>query len=202
MTINMNRSTIGTRFNGEFGNLGIETEINFQAGKMDFTQDIRAFCLSGAFTYTFNKRINLEYTIGADYLSGDKSDTDKYECFNTLYPAKHRFFGYMDYFTDIPRDTRDLGLTDIMAKARIKPLESISLKGDFHIFKLSQNATLNDGSSSKDLGMEIDFTFAYDYLKNVNFTFGSSMFFPGKVFKDWKGSDPSLWFYAQTTVNF
>lgn len=197
------RSTIGARFKNKFGNFNVETEINLQAGKDAFTRDILAYYASGNFGYRFQSKIQPGLTLGIDYLSGDKPSTEKYECFNTLYPAKHRYFGYMDYFTDIPKHTKNLGLTDIMAKATISPIKTMSLKTDFHLFRLSQNAILNDGSSSRDLGVEIDLTFSYDYLKNVNFSLGASGFIPGKVFKEWKkGDDPSFWLFGQTTVNF
>lgn len=197
-----NRITSGTRIESDFNRLNLEAEANVQAGKINFTQEILAFYLSGALSFNFGPKGKSQFSLGLDYLSGDKPGTDKYECFNTLYPAKHKFFGYMDYFTDIPKHTRNLGLTDIMAKAKFSPHEKMSLGGDFHYFRLSQTATLNQGSSSKELGTELDLTFSFDYLKNVNFTAGSSVFIPGKVFKDWKGKDPSFWFYGQTTVSF
>ena len=45
-------------------------------------------------------------------------DTDKkYNVFNTLYATNHKYYGFMDYFIDIPRHTYGLGLIDIHAKA-------------------------------------------------------------------------------------
>ncbi|MDZ7332463.1 MAG: alginate export family protein [candidate division KSB1 bacterium] len=196
------RSTIGARIEDTWEQFNLEAEANFQTGKMDFIRDIFAFYLSGGLSFDFGANAKNQLFFGADYLSGDKASTSKYECFNTLYPAKHKFFGYMDYFTDIPKHTRNLGLTDIMAKGKFSPFEKISLGGDFHYFRLSQSALVKDGSASKELGAEFDFTFSFDYMKNLNFTAGSSIFMPGKVFKDWKGADPSFWFYGQTTVNF
>jgi len=196
-----NRTTAGTRIESELNHLELEAEANVQVGKTNFTQDIFAYYLIGSANYNFDPDKKSQVSIGMDYLSGDKPGTDKYECFNTLYRANHKFFGFMDYFTDIPKHTKNLGLTDIMAKAKITPWEKISLSGDFHLFQLSQSAILNNGSSSKELGSEIDLTFSYNYLKMVNFTLGSSVFMPGKVYKEWKGKDPAWWFYAQTTVN-
>jgi hypothetical protein len=71
----------------------------------------------------------------------------------------------MDYFTDIPKHTRNLGLTDFMVKGKFSPHEKMSLAGDLHYFRLSQSAILNDSSSSKEFGTELDLTFSFDYLK-------------------------------------
>ncbi|MBN1481238.1 hypothetical protein EH223_02530 [candidate division KSB1 bacterium] len=196
------RVTIGSRYDAKLDHFDLEFEANVQTGKTDFTREIFALYISSAFAYNLPMRIQPQFAIGLDYLSGDNPATEKYECFNTLYPAKHRFFGYMDYFTDIPKHTRDLGLTDIMVKSKISPAEKLRLESDLHLFQLSQSAKLKDGSSSKDLGAEIDLGLIYNYAKFVNFTFGVSAFFPGQIFKEWQGQDPSYWFFAQTTVNF
>jgi hypothetical protein len=196
------RATVGAQFKRDWNPVHLEAELNLQTGKMDYNTDILAYYLSGALGFDLgeNKKTNL--SLGVDCLSGDKSNTDKHECFNTLYPAKHRYFGYMDYFTDIPRHTRNLGLTDFMANLKTESFDKIKLAADVHYFRLSQGALLEDASTSKELGAEVDLTFGYDYSKNVNFTFGTSVFVPGKVFKEWKGTDPSFWFYGQTSVSF
>lgn len=196
------RRTIGSRFDGKMKNFNLEIEANVQTGTMDFTRDILAMYVSGALGYQLPTRVPSQLLVGIDYLSGDKPGTEKYECFNTLYPAKHKYFGYMDYFTDIPRHTQNLGLTDIMLKAKLSPMTKLHLQSDMHLFQLSQSAELQDGSSSKDLGAELDLILVYDYAESVNFTCGGSMFLPGQVFKEWKGDDPSFWFFAQTAVNF
>lgn len=196
------RSTVGTRVESKFSQLNLEAEANLQAGKTSFTQDVLAFYLSGALSFDFDPDGKTQVGLGVDYLTGDKPGTDKYECFNTLYAARHKFFGYMDYFTDIPKHTRNLGLTDLIARAKFSPFEKMSLAGDLHYFRLSESAKLKDGTSSQELGTELDLTFGYDYMKNVNFTLGTSVFVPAQVFEEWKGKDPSFWIYAQTTVNF
>jgi len=196
------RTTVGAQLKKEWSPIQLEMELNLQTGKMDYNTDILAYYLSGSLGIDLGKRQKTNFSLGVDHLSGDKSATEKYECFNTLYPAKHRYFGYMDYFTDIPKHTRNLGLTDLMANLKTESIDKIKLAADVHYFRLSQSAVLEDASSSKELGAEVDLTFGYDYSKNVNFTFGASVFVPGKVFKEWRGSDPSFWFYGQTSVSF
>jgi len=196
------RATVGAQLKKEWSLLHLEAEMNLQTGKMNHTTDIFAYYLSGALGFDLDKNKKTNLSLGIDHLSGDKSNTDKYECFNTLYPARHRYFGYLDFFTDIPQNTRNLGLTNFMAKLKTQSFDRIKLAADVHYFRLAQGALLEDASFSKELGAEVDLTFGYDYSKNVNFTFGASIFVPGKVFKEWKGSDPSFWLYGQTSVSF
>lgn len=200
--LTFDRRTIGSRFDGKLKSVNLEIEANLQTGTMDFTRDILALYVSGALAYPLPTRRPSQLSVGVDYLSGDKSDTEQYECFNTLYPAKHRHFGYMDYFTDIPRHTQNLGLTDYMVKAKFSPVEKLGLEGDMHFFRLSQDAALENNIKARDLGSELDLAVIFEYAKSVNFTFGGSMFVPGEVFKEWKGQDPSFWFFAHTVVNF
>ncbi|MBN1559028.1 alginate export family protein [candidate division KSB1 bacterium] len=197
----LNRATLGGRYENTMANWGLEMEANLQTGVMDFDRDILALYMSGALSYHFAGSSKPQLAIGVDYLSGDKADTEAYECFNTLFPARHKHFGYMDYFLNIPTDTRQLGLIDMMAKARLSPRQKFRLEGDLHFFRLSQDAGLSDGLST-DLGTELDMAFGYDYCPSVNFTLGGAAFLPGQVMKEWYGQDLSFWFYAQTTVNF
>lgn len=196
------RTTLGAQLKKEWSLLHLEAETNLQTGKMNHTTNIFAYYLSGSLGFDLDKNRKTNFSLGIDHLSGDKSDTHKYECFNTIYPARHGLFGFMDYFTDIPQNTRNLGLTDFMVKLKTQSFDRIKLAADVHYFRLAQSAVLENASPSKELGSEVDLTFGFDYSKNVNFTFGASVFVPGAVFKEWKGSDPSFWFYGQTSVSF
>ncbi len=205
----LSRGTFGSYFKGNFNALDIEAEVALQGGSMAFgATDIKANMLTAMVGYTFKGAKKPRIAVGIDRLSGDDPDTEDYECFNTLYATNHKFYGYMDYFTNIPAHTKNLGLVDLMIKGGFKPHEKMLLTGDLHLFSLAQDATLSDESTSKKLGTEFDLTFDYNYLKNVSFTLGASIFSPGEVMKEWKkvgdklGEDASSWVYSQTTVNF
>jgi hypothetical protein len=198
----MERVTLGSHFLGKFGRFEVETEFNLQTGKMNYTRDIWAYYFTSAVDYTFPTRMKPSLSVGFDYLSGDDPSTKKYECFNTLYPAKHRFFGYMDYFKDMPKHNRNLGVNDLMMKTKLSLMQNLSLNIDVHRFHLSTLAMLQDSSMSRDLGTEIDLTLNFNYHESVQFRFGGSVFAPGRVFKEWKGEDPAFWFSGQATMNF
>jgi hypothetical protein len=198
----MERVTIGSRFKGKLGQMDIESEFNWQTGTMNYSRDISAFYITQSFGYTLPTALKPNIKLAFDYLSGDKSDTDAYECFNTLYPATHRYFGYMDYFKDIPRHTRDLGLRDWMVMTKFELMKNLSLKLDGHYFQLAQVAVLESGARSRHMGAEIDLTLDFTYRENVQFKLGGSVFLPDAVYDEWKGGDPSYWFFGQTTVDF
>lgn len=200
--IKLQRITLGSHFKGKIGKFDVETEFDFQTGKMNYTRDISAFYFTSAIGYTFPVFLKPGVTVGYDYISGDKSDTEEYECFNTLYPANHRFWGYMDYFKDMPKNTRNLGVNDLMVKTKFKLHKNLSLKIDGHYFQLSESAVLKNDSMSSNLGSEVDLTLDFDYCESVQFKLGGSFFVPGDVFKEWKGEDPAFWGFSQVTMNF
>ncbi|MDZ7319964.1 MAG: alginate export family protein, partial [candidate division KSB1 bacterium] len=73
----LSRSTIGARIEDKWNHLNLEAEANLQAGKMNFTQDILAFYLSGLLSLNFDAAAKNQLSLGGDYLSGDKTSTDK-----------------------------------------------------------------------------------------------------------------------------
>jgi len=57
---------------------------------------------------------------GVDYLSGDDGeDETKYKVFNTLYATNHKFYGFMDYFLNLPVHTYGKGLMDMHGKLNL-----------------------------------------------------------------------------------
>lgn len=104
--------------------------------------DISAFMLTGSVGYTFKKSgWKPSVWIGYDYLSGtDPVDNDPdYGTFNTLFATNHKYYGYMDYFVNIPAATGGLGLQDIMLKTRFKPTEQFWFGLDGHHFMSAED---------------------------------------------------------------
>ncbi len=198
----LRRSTTGVRVESNVGDLTIETEFNYQFGSMAYNSDISALYFISTLEYGFHHPWKPRFSIGFDYLSGDDPNSKKFEAFNTLYPARHRFFGYMDYFKEFPKHASNAGLNDLRFRATLSPLAKLNLQGDLHLFHLSQKVMLADESESNKIGKELDVRLKYGYLKNVNFDLGVGVFLPDEVFKQWKGSDTPLWFYGATSVSF
>jgi len=196
------RYTVGLYINGNVGNFSHEVEGAYQLGTMTANVDIAAFMFAFNVKYKFNAPIKPAIGGGIDYLSGDDGkDAQKFKVFNTLYATNHKFYGFMDYFLNIPSHTYGLGLMDIHAKAEFTPLKKFKTAFAFHLFKANADFTLPDESTSLDFGSEIDFTFIYNYNKAVKFQGGFSLFSPGEIFKQMKGEDSSTWGYLMAVVN-
>lgn len=88
-----------------------------------------------------------------DRLSGDEDPDDEQDrAFTTLLGARNRFYGRADYFLDIPRDTRSLGLQDAALKLAWKPRQDLDLNLDLHAFRTAERG----GLTSRRLGEELD----------------------------------------------
>ena len=199
-----NRITIGLHVNCKDKKKAFQHELDaaYQLGTQKTNQDISAFMVAYNLDYTFKTSIKPMLGGGIDYLSGDDGeDASKYKSFNTLYGTNHKFYGYMDYFLNIPRDTYNKGLMDIHLKASIVPAKKFKVALAFHMFNANADYTLNDGSTSTNFGSEIDLTLAYKYNSNVNFVGGLSFFSSGDIFKEARGEDSSMWSYIMAVVN-
>ncbi len=202
--VDFGRYTMGFYMADNNSGAGFHHEIDaaYQFGTQNATQDISAFMLTYDLKYTFISKTKPTVSGGFDYLSGDDGkDTDKYKVFNTLYATNHKFYGYMDYFLNIPRHTYNLGLMDIHVKATIVPVKKLKLALAYHLFNANADYTLNNGNTSKSFGSEIDFTAFYGYSDLVKFVGGFSFFSPGDIFKEKKGEDSSTWLYLMAIVN-
>lgn len=199
-----NRYTIGVYMGCNDKKKAFQHELDaaYQLGAQNATQDISAFMVAYNLGYTFNTIIKPMIGVGIAYLSGDDgSDSEKYKVFNTLYATNHKFYGYMDYFLNIPNNTYGLGLMDIHVKTSIVPAEKFKIALALHMFTANADYTLLDGNTSTNFGSEMDLTLAYVYNKYVNFVGGFSLFSAGDIFKETRGEDLSTWTYIMAIVN-
>lgn len=199
-----NRYTLGLFMSSKQKGKGFyhELEAAYQLGTQNSIQDISAYMLTYNFSYTFESDNSPMLGAGIDFLSGDdRKDISKYKVFNTLYATNHKFYGYMDYFINIPANTFGLGLIDIQGKAAINTSDNFNLATAFHLFKSHQDYNLFLGGTSKSFGSEVDLTLSYKYSKEVKFVGGFSIFTPGDIFKEKRGTDTSTWGYLMAIVN-
>ena len=129
------RNTLGLFVSGKHGGFSHEVEAAYQLGTQAKDIDIAAYMLTVNLAYKFNTSIKPVLGAGVDYLSGDDGkDAGKYKVFNTLYATNHKFYGFMDYFLNIPKHTYGKGLMDIHAKTSLNPGEKVKVAGAFHLF--------------------------------------------------------------------
>lgn len=202
----LNRTTLGVYINGKLGNFNHEMDFAYQTGKAFISgreQNLGGYTFSYGANYTFDAPTKPFVGAQIDYVSGDNNATDNdYKAFTTLYGTGHKFFGYMDYFTNFPTHTFGLGIIDIVAKAGVSLTDKWNLFAHFHLFQSAEDYILLNGSSSNSFGSEIDFVTNYKYTKNLTFELGTSLFFPGDIFKERRGKDTAAWAYAMAIFNF
>jgi len=188
----LNRLTLGSYNKGKFGNsFDFETEVALQLGKR-MGQDVSAFMLTGALGYTFQTAKAPSVSIGIDYLSGSEAGDEDYNTFDTIFATNHKFYGYMDYFINIPDNTNDAGLVDIMAKVNYPLSNSLKFNAHFHNFQTAKG-------DEKNLGNELDLILDYQYNKVASFQFGVSAFVPGDLTEQIFGGNDDIGFWSHTT---
>ena len=134
----LRRYTAGVAYYATFGALKATGEFAYQTGNIDVNGDGLGRLDVSAMMFTANVDYDLKsMTVfgGLDYLSGDEDATDgDYGVFHTLYATNHIFYGFMDYFLNIPAHTFGKGLTDINAGVKGKYSEKIGYLAKFHMF--------------------------------------------------------------------
>jgi hypothetical protein len=200
-TEQLDRYTAGLYAKGMIGSFYHETEFAFQGGTINDT-DVAAYMFALNLGYKFaDVNFKPDVAFGVDYLSGDDDlADDSYKVFDTLYATNHKYYGYMDYFLNIPADTYGLGLMDIHGKLSTTLSKTLWLKAAYHFFSANQDYTLIDGSTEKSFGSEIDLTLIHKYNKHLSFTLGASFFMPGEIFEEERGEDTSNWYYLMTVL--
>jgi hypothetical protein len=150
----------------------------YQLGSDTIGKEISAYFGSADFIYKLKK---LSITAGCEYISGNNAavtNTNENHAFSTLYGSGHTFNGNMDYFTDIPKDTKGAGLINPFLFFVYKCCDKCSLRLDFHHFLLQNSYLTNSNGTWKyidsNLGTEADFSVKYEISKDVNINFGYS----------------------------
>lgn len=192
------RGTIGPHLELKSGGLQLKSTFYYQFGKNANHREISAFMFGLYGSYKVN---NATFGAGVDYLSGtDALDAgnEKNKSFHTLYATNHKFYGFMDYFLNIPANTRSGGLTDIYGQVNYKFSSKTALASTFHYFLLSDNVIdpENLGKAiDKDLGAEIDLVLNYKIMPRVNIKSGWSVMLPSSSMEVLKGGDKNEFQY-------
>jgi hypothetical protein len=147
----------------------------YQNGKLATGQEVAAYYGKADINYFVTPKLNL--IVGAEYISGtDATDTanKKSNVFNTLYGTGHKFNGNMDYFTNMPKDTKGAGLINPYLSVNFKLSEKSMLIADFHYFMLQNKYIFNNKTIDKGLGEEIDLSIKHDFSNEVSLLTGIS----------------------------
>ena len=146
------------------------------------------------------------FFIGFDYASGDESAGGDVETFNQLFPLGHAYLGFIDI---IGRQN----VVDASLGVRFKPHEKVTLGIDGHfLYRAEDSDALYNagggvvrgagGSTSNEIGAELDLTASWVINRHVTFSAGYSMFFAGDFIEDTGASEDISFFYTQLQVTF
>lgn len=199
----INRSTIGLFSKGSYGLAGgititQEVDLAMQTGSFNETTDIDASLLGVRLVVSLPKvATKPKIGFGYDLVSGEDSSKAGDNAFNTLYATNHKFYGFMDYFLNIPKHAKKAGLIDVIGTFGFTPIKGLTVNGAYHMLTTDQPV-----NGSNDLGTELDFTANIGFRKGIGIVAGYSIFTPGTIFKSWEGSDPSSWAFLMVIYNF
>ncbi len=209
--IRQNRQTAGLYAGGHLAGFDYELDAAVQMGDITSSgsdaRDISANMVGVRVGYSFPELAKLRIGAGFDRLSGqDPNDTEKMGAFHTLYATNHKYYGFMDYFLNIPATTTGFGLQDIIAQVSLVPTEGFALAVDLHLFSTASDpadfGTAYDGKSNA-IGTEVDVAAKWNLVKAVGMTLGYSMFSGAADRAILMGTtDGTSWAYLMTTVNF
>jgi hypothetical protein len=177
--------TFGPLYNYQDKNFKAVLGAYYQTGRTENNLQLSAWMLN-TYAQLADKRIFAG--AGFDYLSGNNNETasNQTHSFSTLYATNHKFYGYMDYFINIPADTKQRGLADPYLRLGMMPNKKIITTVDVHHF-LSANE--NNLSSNKNLGTEIDGLLDIKPSSFINIQAGYSMMFATKNMELIKGGN-------------
>lgn len=136
--------------------------------------------------------------LGVDYISGNDPNkkTDVNNTFHTLYATNHKFYGLMDYFLNVPGDTRNGGLQDIYAKASYNVSDKVKAQLHYHHFSLA-NAVPDPSApgelTSKYLGGELDAVIAHKINAFSTLKAGYSVMLPDKNMENLTGGNSNAY---------
>ena len=204
------KNTLGADATYNISNTSLSVSGYSQFGKNRLGTNVNAFLLSASIKQKINP---LTIGIGGDIVSGhdysnadsDYSNTDHQ--FDLLYGARHSYFGYMDYFSNLPKATKGAGIIDAYFKTDYKVTEKLSAQADYHYLMLQNNVPEpNTGSNyDKGMGSEVDFTIKYNPMNEINIALGYSFFIATQTMESFQkikasaGTEFPQWAYVMLT---
>ena len=189
--------TYGALWRGDAGPVRMRVEGSVQGGTRG-DEDVSA--------YMMGIRAGTELpgggsvTLWYDYLSGDENPNDgEAGVFSTLFGTNHGFYGFADFFTNIPVHTQGLGLRDAAIKLSFSPFAKTRFNVDLHNFQTAQAGAL----STQSLGNEIDLTLSRTLSPGVSLMTGYS-FFQAKdgMIELGRLSENAHWMYLMLNAGF
>ncbi len=169
----LTRATLGLWDKLKLGPVDLRVEGYYQTGEAG-DRDISAFLLAGAVGTRVPGVSWLQVTLWADYLSGDDDPTDgTVRAFDTLYGTNHAFYGFADFFINIPAQTQQQGLVDLALKLAATPAPDWRLGLDVHRFLAAEPR-----GGPEAFGWEVDGTVTWTPMPQLEAFAGAFLMVP------------------------
>ena len=146
---------------------------------------------------TFKPKFNYSFTVGYDYLSGDKYFAvpskgslgmvhhDVLRGFSTVYGAHHQFYGAMDFFyVSTYLNGFTPGLQNVYVGGQYSPLRGLTINGSYHYLAIATNLP----NMKRTLGHEIELQASYSLSRDVCLSVGGSWMKGSETMKKLKRS--------------
>ncbi len=193
------KGTYGLFFKYSLQKFGMRTSLYYQNGKNKIGQDASAhmFNLCGNYkTGPFSFKVGLDYLSGQDALSQNNAYKAKDHFFDVFYGARHKYYGLMDYFSNMRIATSSGGLADLYGGLGYQCPDKFDLAVDYHFFRLQNRVadptagTDSNISLKKDLASEIDLVLEVALMKGVKLSGGFSFLLPTESLEKIQGLEP------------
>lgn len=124
---------------------------------------------------------------GCDYHSGQDQVKEKNNYQNTdhlfdlFYGARHKYYGYLDFFDNLSKSTKNGGLVDVYSGVGVNVTDKALLSLDYHYFSLQSriyDPYETENILKKSLGSELDFTFDVAFIPEISISGGLSVMLP------------------------
>jgi hypothetical protein len=187
--------TLNLRLHGRTGSVLYEAAAAYQGGpgRSAYFASGKAALAIGSGTFAAQ----------LDYLSGDDDTADtETKAFNTLYATNHKFYGYMDYFLNIPSQLDQAGLVDAFLRGTLTTSANTNVRLDLHRFLTAQKR-----NGERALGTELDLVGRWRIEQPATLELGVGIFVPEDLASDLlpafaDGKNTTWWGYAQLVLNW
>lgn len=195
------KQTSGIFVKYKIKDFSVEGDYYYQWGKNNKSQKVAAMLGSLDMKYRIKCA---EIGVGATYISGDNDVTDKTDkTFDLLYGKRHGWYGGMDYFNTISKDTKNGGLIDGYGYLTFAINKSIKIRDYFHSFRLAETNTTTP-TTGVNLGIENDLSAEFKFGKFITMEAGYMLLIPSESLNKIKNTvDAKLqsFGYVQLAVN-
>lgn len=204
------KSTLGANIFPKYESFEGQGSFYYQAGKNNNGMNVGAYCVV-ATAYFKNKLGKIgggtNIISGQDAFNPDNDYQEKDHMFDIFYGGRHKYYGYMDNFNNIPKSTLGGGLNDYFLQVYPAIGKKHKLEIAYHYFTANQNpGPTKDGHrvTSRFLAHEVDFNYTYSPYDFLKLDLGFSFLLPSESYEIMSGNEPgttpfSYWPMAMLT---